>query len=129
MLKEVFALKGILLYLGVFLFSSLASVILFAAAMLFLEIDFSYATLFATISVAIGVLLTSFFVAKKSKQKGFLIGFITGISIFVLFTLSSLFTSDSHFTLNTLFRLIIYILSGSCGGIIAVNKANKKKYF
>ncbi len=129
MFKEVFSLKNVILYLGIFLLSSLFSILLFAFAMLFLEIDFSFATLFGTISVAFGVFLTSFCVAKKTKEKGFLIGFVLAVGAFVIITLATLFIGNSAFTLNTLFRLIIYLLSGCCGGIIAVNKANKKKYF
>ncbi len=129
MFKEVFSLKSVLLYFAIFILSSLVSIFLFAALMLFLEIDFSYATLFGTISVAFGLFITSFCIAKKTKEKGFLIGFVLSVSIFVLITLITLLIGNSAFTLNSVFRLIIYLLSGCCGGIIAVNKASKKKYF
>lgn len=129
MFKENFSLNRILLYLGVFILSSIVSIVLFAVILLFLEIDLSYATLFATISLAIGIFFTSFIVAKTTKEKGCLIGSAFGGFVFIITLIISLFSDSSSVSLNILFRFIIYILSGCCGGIFGVNKASRKKYF
>ena len=129
MFKEIFNLKSILLYLSIFVLTSLASICLFALCLLLFEIDLGYATLFATISLAIGVFFTSYFLAKSTKEKGCLIGFALGLFVFIMTLIISLFADDFSLSLNTLFRFIIYILTGCCGGIISVNKVNRKKYF
>lgn len=102
---------------------------LFSFLMYFADLDSNYASLLGTLSVAFSILITSFLLAIKVKKRGFLIGFIIGISNFVLIFLISLVINGGGITYNTLFHLIIFVLSGLIGGILGVNKTSNKKYF
>lgn len=104
------------------------SIGIFAAVMLFLQTDSSIAVIFATISVAAGCFVSSFYLARKIKAKGYIIGALTGLITFSVVTLVSLMIDKSGVSVNTLFHLIIFMLSSLSGGIMGVNKAANKKY-
>lgn len=107
--------------------SALASMMIFAAALLLLDIDRAYAAPFATLSLAIG----SFFASRKTSKiigdKGYITGLIVGLTVFVIITLLSLVMGNG-FSINTLFHFIIVTLSSLVGGIMGVNGKKRKKY-
>ncbi len=107
--------------------STLAAMLIFAAVLLFLNIDRAYATPFATISLAVGSFIASRYTAKKIGDKGYVVGLIIGIVVFVLITVISLILGNS-LSLNTLFHFIIIMLSSLVGGITGVNQDKHKKY-
>lgn len=104
------------------------SVFLFSFLMFAFEMDRSYATAFATISMALGTFLASFYSAKKIGNKGYLTGLVIGVTVFAVITLVSLLINKSALGINTLFHLIIILLSSISGGILGVNKGKNKKY-
>ncbi len=106
-----------------------AFICLFSFFMYFADLDSSYAPLLGTLSVAFSILITAYLQASKIKKKGFLIGFIIGIVNFILIFLISLIINGSGITYNTLFHLVIFLLSGLIGGILGVNKTTNKKFF
>ena len=108
-------------------FTTLGAMLAFAAFMLFFNIDRSYATPFATISVAVGGFVASYYISKKIRDKGYLVGIVTGATIFIVITLLSIILGNSV-TVNTLFHLVIILLSSIVGGIIGVNISAHKKY-
>lgn len=110
----------------IFLLTGFIAVLMFAVLIYFAELGDAMAPLFATISVAIGIMVSSYWIAKRTGKKGFLIGLIIGLSVFSLVTVISLIADDGAMTLNTLFHLVIFVLSGLVGGILGVNKPNKK---
>ncbi len=120
----IFLIKCLL----ILVFTTVASMFVFAAVMYFLEGGYEFSPLFATISVSIGTLITSFFASKKIGQKGFVVGAIIGAVVFLAITLVGLMSSKDIFTLNTLFRLIIIMLSSVIGGILGVNNKENQKY-
>ncbi len=95
---------------------------IFAVIMLLANIDRMYASLFATLSVSAGSFVSAFFVAKRTKLKGIISGLLTGICYFVVIAIISLAVDGAGFTSNTLFHLIIILLSSAIGGIIGANK-------
>lgn len=107
--------------------SAFASMMIFAAALLLLDIDRAYAKPFATLSLAIG----SFFASRKTSKiigdKGYITGLIVGLTVFVMITLLSLVMGNG-FSINTLFHFIIVTLSSLVGGIMGVNGKKRKKY-
>lgn len=107
--------------------ATVVTMLVFSAVLLFFNIDRSYATPFATISLAVGSFIASRYTAKKIGDKGYLVGFIIGIIVFVVITALSLILSNS-LSLNTLFHFIIIMLSSIVGGIIGVNQDKHKKY-
>ena len=103
------------------------SMLIFAAVLLFLNIDRAYAVPFATISVALGSFIASRKTAKKIGDKGYITGLIIGAVVFAVITALSLILGNS-LSLNTLFHFIIIMLSSIVGGITGVNTDKHKKY-
>ena len=103
-------------------------IFLFAVVMYFAQKGYEYATILATVSLAAGSLISAFYAAKRIGKKGFLVGLTVGGITFLIITLISLFVDKGSITINTLFHLIIIMLSALIGGIIGVNKAANKKY-
>ncbi len=101
---------------------------IFAVIMYLAQIGFEYSAVLATVSLAAGSLVSAFYAAKKIGRKGFLTGLIVGAVTFLTVTLISLFVDKGGVTVNTLFHLIIIMLSALIGGILGVNKATNKKY-
>ena len=106
--------------------SSAIFMAVFSALMYFLELDKDYSPIFATVSVAIGCFLTAYFTSGKIGQKGLITGLITGLSVFILITVISLIVDKGTVTSNTLFHVIIFVLSSLIGGVMGVNKKSKK---
>lgn len=108
--------------------TTLLSMLVFSAILLFLNIDRSYAAPFATVSVAIGGFCSSRYAAKKIGDKGYMVGLIIGLSVFVIITILSFIFGKNGLTINTLFHFIIIMLSSLVGGITGVNTNKHKKY-
>ena len=102
--------------------------LLFSALMYFCDIGFEYSLLFSTLSVAVGLFIASYYMAYKRRDKGMLTGFICGVITFMIILIISLIIDDGGITYNTLFHLIIFLLSALIGGVLGVNKAINKKY-
>ncbi len=111
--------------LGVF--STLIAMLIFAAVLLFFNIDRAYAVPFATISIAVGSFIASRITAKKIGERGYLTGLIIGVVVFLIITVLALIMGNS-LSLNTLFHFIIIMLSSLVGGITGVNAKMQKKY-
>ena len=105
---------------------SLCMILIFATAMYFLEGGYEFSPLFATLSVAVGCMVSSLIQARKIGEKGFLIGSIVGGITFALITLVALIVNSSAIGINTLFRFIIIMLASIIGGVIGVNKKPEK---
>lgn len=101
-------------------------ILIFSAMMHFLNLSNDLSPILATVSIAFGVLFATFYAAKKVGNKGYLIGLIVGGITFIVIFLISLVVDSSGITINTLFHLIILILSALIGGISGVNKKGKK---
>lgn len=108
-------------------FTTIIIMFIFSALLVLLNLNRAYSVPFATISIAVGSFFASFFTAKKLSNKGYFIGFIIGIGIFLTITLCSLIFGN-HLSMNTLFHFIIILLSSIIGGIIGVNYKKNKKY-
>lgn len=120
--KSAYLVGAILGVLG-----TLVSMLIFAAVLLFLNIDRTYAIPFATISLAVGSFISSRYAAKKIGDRGYLVGLIIGAVVFTVITALSLILGNSM-SLNTLFHFIIIMLSSLVGGIMGVNRDKHKKY-
>ncbi len=100
----------------------------FAMAVVFFQIDRSYAAPLATVSVAAGCFVSSFTGGKKIGKKGYLFGLLNGGAVFIIITLIALIVSGWSFSLNTVFHLVILVMASVAGGILGVNKIRNKKY-
>ena len=105
-----------------------AFIFIFAVVMYLAQTGYEFATVFATVSLAAGSLVSAFYLARKIAKKGFLVGLLVGGAEFIIVTLISMFADKGGITVNTVFHLIIILLSSLIGGIVGVNKAGKQKY-
>lgn len=112
----------------IFAVTSIASIVIFAAVIYFLEGGYEYSPLFATVSLGVGCFFAAWFLGRKTARKGIAIGFLTGAAGFVLATLVSLLVNSGALTVHTLLRFVIFILFGMVGGIIGVNQNSTIKY-
>jgi putative membrane protein (TIGR04086 family) len=111
-----------------FIVSTVLAMLIFSLFVYFAEIDKEYAPIFGTVSVAFGIFVTAYISSKTIGKKGYLYGFLIALCVFILNTLISMVLDDSGMTINTLFHLIIYVLSGVIGGVMGVNKKANTKY-
>ena len=106
---------------------TLIFLLIFAAAVYFLDLDRAYSSPLATLSLALGSFFAAFFVAKKIGHKGYLTGAVVGFVSFAAITVISLIVTKNGFTGNTVFHFIIIVLASLIGGIAGVNKGKNKK--
>jgi putative membrane protein (TIGR04086 family) len=118
-----FLIAAVILVTTTFLF-----IFLFAIIMYLIEGGYEFSPLFATISLGLGSLFSSMYLAKKVGKRGLLIGAIVGMAVFLLMLIISFIANKSQMSVNTLFRFIIITLSSLIGGVIGVNKGNNQKY-
>ena len=103
-------------------------VTVFALIMYLVESGYKYASVFATVSVALGAFAASFYAAGKTGKRGWLTGMIIGGVTFVIITLAALVADSGSVTYNTLFHFIIIMLSSLIGAVIGVNRGTSRKY-
>lgn len=77
---------------------------------------------------AMGVFAGSYFALRIIKSGGMLWGAVNGCIIFLIIMIAGLMSSTDTISTNTLFKLIISVICGILGGIIAVNKKKKVRY-
>lgn len=123
-LNYSYIIKGIIIGL----ITTVAFVFLFAAVMYLTEKGYEYSTVFGTTSVAVGTFIAAFYISKKKQCKGLLTGLITGSAVFLAVTVTSLIVDKGPITANTLFHLIIFMLSALIGSVLGVNKKESRKY-
>ncbi len=108
--------------------STLVFVLIFAVIMYLIEGGYEYSSIFATVSIAIGSLVASFYLGNKQGQKGILIGLAVGGITFIIITLISLLMDNGAVGINILFHFIIIMLASLIGAILGVNKKANQKY-
>lgn len=68
------------------------------------------------------ILIGSFSVMKRVKQRGLIYGMALGIIyMLIIFVASSFISMDFSFGMETIIMMILGIISGAIGGIIGVN--------
>ena len=78
--------------------------------------------------LGMAALLCSFLAAKKEKQRGLLIGFLTTLPAHVLLFGLSLLLGQSKADLRLLLSFIILSLISMLGGVLGVNRREKPKH-
>jgi putative membrane protein (TIGR04086 family) len=126
--KENTLVKTILISSALGAIATVALMLIFAMVIVLLQLDRAYSAPLATVSIAIGSMLSSYYCGRKVSKNGYLIGLANGAAVFALILLISLIVSDWSFSLNTIFHLIIILTASTAGGIFGVNKKSSKKY-
>lgn len=124
--KENFNWKPIVITVLIQIAVTAALVALFAVIINLTDTDYKYAPVLASVAVALGSMISSYYMATKKKNRGYIIGGMIGASTFGIITIVGLILNDGGMTVNTLFHLIIIMLSSIIGGIAGVNKKGKK---
>lgn len=68
-----------------------------------------------------------FITAKISKQRGLIYGSMAGLLLFILFLVSGLAASQSTVSSEAFIRLLVMLLSGAIGGLVAVSRKSRRK--
>lgn len=118
-----FAIYGALIGLAVVILTACLMALIFSFGIL----PISLASLLASISVAIGGLIGGFSAAKKLGKNGLLVGALTGLVLFIIFSAVSLIISKTAPSATTLIRALIFIISASVGGVLGVGSDNNKR--
>jgi len=69
----------------------------------------------------IGTFVSAFITSKIIKKKGYLLGMIVASCLYVIVLLFSMVVLGEGFSIASLFKLVMMILSGAIGGIFAAN--------
>ena len=97
-----------------------------AAIMVLLDVNIMYATPISSVCAAIGTFCGGYFAARKNKSTGVIHGLLVAIIIYLLVSVVALIL-DSNFTVMSLIHLAVIVLSGCIGGIMGVNKRDKRR--
>lgn len=105
--------------IGLFIFGVLASV--FALILTKKDIFNETVRYFLLISAFFATFSSTFYPARKTKLKGFLVGLINGFVISLILILLLLIINKLNVTVHTFLIIPINLIGGLSGGIIASN--------
>lgn len=106
---------------------SLILFLLFAFILTYTDVEYSIITPVSVAITLISIMIASFMGGKKSSEKGWLTGCITGfLYMLILYITGSIVFKNPTISGNGIIMIIVGILSGALGSIIGIN--NKKKY-
>ncbi len=124
--RENFKWKPIVITALIEVAVTLIFIALFAVIINLTNTDYKYSPVLASLAVAIGSLSASYYMSSTKKSHGYAIGAAIGGITFLIVTLVGLILNEGGMTVNTVFHLIIILLSAIIGGILGVNKKGKK---
>jgi len=107
---------------------TLLIMLLLSFVVLMFDLNDGFSAPFATLSLAIGTFAAAFYTARNIGSRGYLVGLTVGVISFLVVLLISLFVSKQSIGANTVFHLVIIIISSLIGGILGVNFKRDKKY-
>ena len=108
----------------------ICAVLLAVCAIVFVSskhIPQSVIPLIALIAAAVSAFFSGYVAAKRSRERGLLLGTLAGLLLFFLIFVSGLILVDEPITAATVTKLMIMMISGAIGGVAAVNKKSKIK--
>ena len=114
-------IKVSLLSLGAGILASVLFLALFSVLVSNISMPHSLFTLFSTVALVIGSLVSGLISGAVYKRKGSLCGVIGGLLLYAVIFLVSLFVSGQIGVIAVL-KLVICAVSGAAGGIIGVNR-------
>jgi putative membrane protein (TIGR04086 family) len=108
---QIFA---VICYVGIFLIGSLI------ALLIDLPSDSDY--LFSIVLFSVCSMLTGFYAGIKKRENGLLVGIIYTLPLNAIVVLISLFYNSFAIGVNLAVTIVVLMISGAIGGILAVNK-------
>lgn len=127
--KSIFsAVKAVVI--GAAAGAALCAVLLAVCALAFVSSENIPHDFLPAVIIAVSV-ISSFFAgfvtAKISKQRGLIYGALSGLLLFFLFLVAGLAASQNGVPSEAFLRLIVMLLSGAIGGLVAVNRKSRHK--
>lgn len=108
----------------------LCAALLGAFALAFVSAGHIPQSMISPMMLALSVLsafTAGFVTAKISRKRGLAYGALSGLLLFVLFLVSGLIASHEAISFAAGIRMIVMIISGAIGGLLAVSKKSKVK--
>lgn len=99
--------------------------VLFSLITYYLDLDIEILKRFTYIIVVFVSFISSFFVTKKVKNNGILVGIISQVPLFI-YLLITVIVSGGNFA-DFGFKFLLILIFGAIGGILGVNKKEKFK--
>lgn len=116
-------LKNILISYGI----SLALFLIFAFVITYTDVSYSIISPVSVAITLISILIAAVISGKKSSEKGWLTGCITGfLYMLILYIVGSIIFRNPGISSNGVIMIIAGVLAGALGSIIGIN--NKKRY-
>lgn len=122
--KTGLIITGALIGVGI----TVLAMLMLSFIMLVFGLDDGFSAPFATLSLGLGAFSAAFYTARRVGSRGYLVGLIVGIISFLTVLLISLFVSKQSIGANTVFHLVIIVISSLIGGILGVNFKSSKKF-
>ena len=79
------------------------------------------APVFSVAALCVGAFACGFFVSRKLREKGLLMGAVSGIWMFLLFCIIGLLFGKTQLCTPMFFRVIISAVCAAIGGVVGVN--------
>ena len=108
----------------------LCAALLGAFALAFVSAGHIPQNLISPMMLALSVLSSfaaGFVTAKISRKRGLAYGALSGLLLFVLFLVSGVFASHEPSSFTAGIRMVVMVISGAIGGLLAVSKKSKVK--
>lgn len=105
--------------------SLLISSALFSLITYYLDLDIEILKRFTYIIVVFVSFISSFFVTKKVKNNGILVGIISQVPLFIYLLITVIVSKGSFADFG--FKFLLILIFGVIGGILGVNKKEKFK--
>lgn len=81
----------------------------------------------ATVCLSLGAAVAGYVAARKKRSQGMMAGGLTGLALFLLMVVVSVFVSGTRFTVVTPVRLLLCLCLSALGGILGVNGASRRR--
>lgn len=132
-IKSTIAQSGTALYIKAIIFGVIAGAITLAillclgsmGLLITGSIPHDYMSIISIILCGVSSFMSGYVSARVTKEKGLIIGSVSGIIMFIIVLLTGLIWRDGNFTYLTLVKLALFTLFGALGGVKAVNKKDR----
>lgn len=101
--------------------------LIIAAVMVLLNIGSEFSSVLSSIAVALGGFIGAYFASRKNGSRGLINGAAVAAVMYIIISVVALFVNQGGVTLMSLIRGVILLLASGIGGIVAVNKQQKRK--
>ena len=106
---------------------TLLCMFIFAFFTTIFDVNESIITTMGIASLAVGSFFSSFYVGKKFKKGGLIIGVINGIVCLFVIEMLSVILKAFSFDLLLVIKIFLILIASLAGGIYAVNKVAKRR--